>query len=40
MARQTIPDDQQFAGNVAQQMGEKLDDYASDTGLKGRLLLT
>jgi hypothetical protein len=26
MARQTIPDDQQFAGNVAQQMREKLDD--------------
>src|SRR5438309_5395317 len=26
VARQTIPDDQQFAGNVAQPMREKLDD--------------
>jgi len=32
MARQTIPDDQQFAGNVALQMGEKLDDLPAANG--------
>jgi hypothetical protein len=32
MARQTIPDDQQFAGNVAQQMREKLEDLRAANG--------
>lgn len=32
MARQTTPDDQQFAGNMAQQMREKLDDLSAANG--------
>ena len=32
MARQTIPDDQQLARNVAQEMGEKLDDLGAADG--------
>jgi len=32
MARQTIPDDQQFAGDVAQEMSEKLNDLRAADG--------
>src|SRR5260370_12921832 len=35
MAGQTVPDDQQLAGNMAQQMGEELDDLrAADCSRK------